>query len=621
MNDPTINGQPSLERLLERFAQLPEVQVLADRYRNHADNPEPSDGWQRPLYEALIAIVEPRLSMADRDGSLLALYQGLFRELEQLPGQVTEGQRHRFIITIPVADRPHHLTQCLESLLELCHRYHYGGCDAGRFTLVRVVIADDSKAAENIATHRTIAETFTRQGLDCYYLSQAEQQQLVERLDVKGHPDLRAVVGGPEQAADGHKGASITRNIAYLKLRELAADDDRVLFFFIDSDQEFKVTLNTSEGEREAFAVNYLYHLDRLFTASEATLLTGKVVGDPPVSPSVMANNLLGDLLALLSTLASHDPLAACGFHPSAPQQQDDAAYHDMADLFGFTPSATFNYLCPLKGSHTHRDAFAHVATHLGRFFDGEHPTRKSYYEAEPLDATLKPARTVYTGNYIFNRQGLDYFIPFAAMRLRMAGPVLGRLIKAQLGDRFISANLPMLHKRTVDHVGRSECRPGIDRTTEHVDLAGEFERQFYGDVLLFTTELLTERGYPDTPVTESLLRATLSQVDTRMHTRYEEKHRQIIERLVALRALLDDQTAWWNAADARESIGIPLNHFAANMAHNFNVGALPYRLINDRDNRVRRHNEMVEALLGYQASMKAWRYALRQQGERSPRV
>ena len=58
----------------------------------------------------------------------------------------------------------------------------------------------------------------------------------------------------------------------------------------------------------------------------------------------------------------------------------------------------------------------------------------------------------------------LRSFIPFAGLQLRIAGPVLGRLVQAGSGPAFASANLPLLHKRTEEQTGQSEFRPGIDR-------------------------------------------------------------------------------------------------------------------------------------------------------------
>ncbi len=70
-----------------------------------------------------------------------------------------------------------------------------------------------------------------------------------------------------------------------------------------------------------------------------------------------------------------------------------------------------------------------------------------------------------------------------------MAGLVFGRIIKAKLAAGFVSANLLMLHKRRVDDLGQSEYRSGVEHESEKVGLSDEFERQFYGDVMLFSME------------------------------------------------------------------------------------------------------------------------------------
>ena len=96
-------------------------------------------------------------------------------------------------------------------------------------------------------------------------------------------------------------------------------------------------------------------------------------------------------------------------------------------------------------------------------------------YRHVDVQASLTPARTVYTGNYVLSPGALKYFIPFAGLQLRMAGPVLGRLIQTSSGEAFVSANLPLLHRRTVEEKGGAEFRPGVNRSTPLVDLSGEF--------------------------------------------------------------------------------------------------------------------------------------------------
>ena len=74
------------------------------------------------------------------------------------------------------------------------------------------------------------------------------------------------------------------------------------------------------------------------------------------------------------------------------------------------------------------------LARRLNGFFDGEHPTRKTPYEHESVMDEIRMARTIYTGNYVIRPECLRYYIPFAPLKLRMAGPVLGRIIRAELG-------------------------------------------------------------------------------------------------------------------------------------------------------------------------------------------
>ncbi len=272
----------------------------------------------------------------------------------------------------------------------------------------------------------------------------------------------------------------------------------------MDSDQEFRV--NIGDTDRTLYAINYFQRLDQIFSSTDVLVLTGKVVGDPPVSPAVMAGNFLEDVLAFLVEMASLDPREGCGFHAEVRQPGgDDAAYHDMADLFGFKPAtAASRYACRITEDHDHARCFADFSIKLNRFFDGEHPTRQTHYIHQALMRSMTPARTVYTGNYVLTAEALQFFIPFATLKLRMAGPVLGRILQARLGPHFVSANLPLLHKRTLERLGRSEFRPGIARVDHLVELSGEFVRQFYGDVMLFTIESLSQRGYPFEPVSEA---------------------------------------------------------------------------------------------------------------------
>lgn len=545
---------------------------------------------------------------------LLADYQQGFVEMEQRVSG--EDGRHHFIIVIPVADRPQHLEACLGSTLKLCDSFGYGGKDNGRYRKVEVLIADDSKEAYNITRHREIAGEYDRRGLTCHYFGQAEQLAQLEQLDAATRARLAPVIGATPAEQFYHKGASIQRNIAYLKLHEMVGARDDTLIYFIDSDQEFQVRVATAAGERNLYAINYLYQLDRIFRETDATILTGKVVGDPPVSPSVMAGNFIDDVSAFLRTMAQTNARGPCGFHGESSSNCDDAAYHDMAALFGFKQKAgNFDYGCTLSGKHDHRACFADFAGKLSRFFDGEHPTRKSYYEHLPLDDTIVTARTIYTGNYCFRSEALRYFIPFATLKLRMAGPVLGRIIKAEIGSQFVSANLPMLHKRTVDELGESEFRPGIEREHHTVDLSGEFERQFFGDVMLFTMEQLTTEGYPLQELSGGQVAKAVEEVEEQMRHNYTTKHQQIIAGLDALKLLFCDQGQWWQQDETLSVARQQFFHFLSNMESNFGEDAAGYRQIHSSEHRAQRRGQIIDAILHYRRDRELWQELLAAEG------
>lgn len=586
--------KPAVEALQQRLAALqhhPDLDALCD------------------LYHEAVPIIEGAMWHLGFEPSRLAALQRLYREMEQHLTLQGHRERHHFVIVIPVADRPQHLHSCLESLLQLCQLYGYGGMQEGRYAKVEVVIADDSRSTDSIRQHQQIAVSFQQRGLATFYLGQQQQWALLQQLSAEQRQMMRTIIGDQTRDTLSHKGASMMRNIAYLYLHSITGSNRRQLFYFIDSDQEFQVTLNTEAGESTAYAINYLYHLDRIFQEQDRLFLTGKVVGDPPVSPSVMAANLLDDLNRFIAQLALTSPDETCLFHQQT-QQPHDAAYHDMADLFGFKgPDQPFDYRCTINGEHNHRACLAGFAHQLGRFFDGEHPTRRSYYQYQPLNQTLQPARTIYTGNYIFRPEGLGWFIPFAPLRLRMAGPLLGRLIQAAQGSRFASVNLPMLHKRTVASIGQSEFRPGIQRQvdSQRVDLSAEFERQFFGDVMLFTIAALTQQGFPQQPLSDDLIIQTQQQMEAELLGKYRIKHQLVVNRLQQLKALWHHPDQWWHQQPGYEDITRQVESFLDNMDHNFGDQAAGVALIESAPHRDQRRQQCAAAIQSYPTDQKCW--------------
>lgn len=540
------------------------------------------------------------------DASLLPLHQALYRECEDWIAEAGPDPRHGFIIIIPVADRPRQLEGCLDSLLELCRLYGYGGRGGdGYFSKVQVLLADDSTLPENRQAQRQLAARFDWLGLRSHYFGPGEQQALLDGLEREQAEGLARVIG-PLNRDLGHQGASITRNLAYLKLAELCVGADDPLCWFIDSDQTFQVRLDSPAGTRDEYALNYLAELDRLFRDTDVLVATGKVVGDPPVSPAVMAGKLLRDVAGFLDDLASQPAAGPCGFHRATPAGADQADYHDMADLFGFTkdPEA-FRYRCPLTGAHDQRDCLRQFAQRIQGFFDGEHPTRGTCYRPEGLPA---PARTVYTGNYVLRPQCLNWFIPLAPLKLRMAGPLLGRLLQAELGGRFVTVNLPLLHRRTLAETGQAECRPGVARARQGIDLGGEFERQFYGDLALFTVERLIAQGYPATGLYQERIRDYLEQTARALLWRYQTQQADTLSWLGRVRGALADGGGWWSQESGLEEAKQVLARFCDDLGFNFATDAPGFRLIGDEGHRARRLGAIARALLEYPADRLAWR-------------
>jgi hypothetical protein len=601
------SSNPSLAHLREKLTQIPS----SDFAPNDIDD-------IIAIYHATIPLVEEEIWSAGPNDTLIRQYQQLFQELEALYTLHGNDTRHKFVIVIPVADRPRHLQSCLASLLTLCQSFNYGGFTEQRFPKLAVIIADDTKDHTKILQNKEIARYFNAQGIETIYFGLDEQQELLARLAKDERRQLLNILGDFDRSAFYHKGPSIMRNITYLKLNELANTEENLLFFFVDSDQEFQVKVQADGEDKELYAINYFYQLDRIFSRHDVNILTGKVVGDPPVSPAVMAGTFLDDINSFLHQMAATEHHLPCQFHHQPQYNKDDAAYHDMADLFGFQPASTaYQYRCSLKGEHDHAKCLTDFATKLNQFFHGEHPTRKSYFnQGEPV-ANIKPARTIYTGNYIFNPDGLKYFIPYARLKLRMAGPVLGRIIKAESNDRFVSANLPMLHKRTVEEIGESEYRPGINSEQNKIDLSGEFERQFFGDVMLFTMEKLTTIGFPSKSVSQQVIIQTLEETAQDMRLRYATKQKEILEKLTRLKSLFNDKNNWWNTASGMALAIKNITCFINNIENNFGPASPSYELIDSEANRNLRFKQMLEAINQYPADRQTWTHILEVQRER----
>jgi len=569
------------------------INIINELYNNHLSR---------------IQAIESELWASEPNEVLLEQYHAAFRQLEQHIATQGDDPRHEFIIIIPVADRPQHLKSCLDSLLHLCETFGYGGYAEKRYQKVSVIIADDSRGDVNILNNKAIANECNKLGLTTLYFGLDEQLDQMDMLSDAAKKALSRVLGNTNEDAFYHKGPSIMRNIAYLELNKIIRDTGNILFYFIDSDQEFQLKISTEAGDKNLYACNYFYHLDQIFSTTNNTMLTGKVVGDPPVSPAVMAGNFLDDVICFLNQIATFDPSMPCQFHGNRQRDSDEASYHDMATLFGFKSSQVpYQYSCSIQGEHDNSRCFNQFSNKLSRFFYGEHPTRKTYYQHEDVLASVRPARTVYTGNYLFKPEALKYFIPFAPLKLRMAGPVLGRLIQSELKDKFVSANLPMLHKRTVRETGQSEFRPGIAAETASIDLSGEFERQFFGDVMLFSIEKLIAMGYPQQTVNNEMIAEAVTTTHASILQQYNDKRLLIAAKLNTLKTLFQAQEHWWNRSTENAEANNNFKVFMANIEQNFGDHSAAYDLINSPANKAKRHAGIIEGIACYTQDRLSW--------------
>jgi len=593
--------------LVRHGSAIPALTPLADRLQQLAGTDEPDA--LAALYEQAYPLIERAMWSVPADfDALLEDYQALFREQDALLRQRGTDDRHRFVISIPVADRPAHLRACLESIFQVCERFGYGGKSAGVYTHVKVVVAEDSREPDNIRRHLALADEYRRRGLQVFHFGQEEQYTLLRSIPEAQRARLGNILTTQPKERFYRKGQAANRNLSYLKCLQLTEDRDRTLYYMIDCDQSLCVNRQTDRGEEVVYALNYFHYIARVFRRTDTLVLTGKLVGDPPVSPAVMASNFLDDVIGLFTRLSGLGGEQACQFHGIPERLPGDAAYHDMARLFGYEgASEPFPYRCRLDGEHDHAACLRDFAQRLNAFFFGEHLFRRTTFAYGRGFADLTPARTIYPGNYVVSYAGLKYVIPFGHLRLRMSGPTAGRLIAAEIGERFASFNMPNLHRRTTEAGREDDFRPGVEPAEEGIDLSDEFERQFFGDLMLFSTVDLVARADVSQPFDRDQVVAVIDGKEAELLTLYQEKHEAILERALRLRALVFDTGHWWTQSPLLADAMQRVEAFITNMERNFGDDSPAWTQIQSAQHRAERKAQIAEALVNYRAERSAW--------------
>ncbi|MBU0656784.1 MAG: hypothetical protein KJ914_16810 [Gammaproteobacteria bacterium] len=489
-----------------------------------------------------------------------------------------------FILSIPVADRPAHLRHCLESIQQQRALHGYPGN-------ITVVVAEDSREPHHIAAHKALVAEYRAKGLGVIHFDLPEQYRVLQGISAEQRQHLGRLLTTQPAERFYRKGQAANRNLSYLKMLELTQDKTRTLYYLVDSDQLFLPE------------INYFQHINDIFQQTDTLMLTGKLVGDPPVSPSVMAANFLADVTAFLHEIAGYAPHSECSFHRDTPLP-GDAAYHDMAKMFGFEPQVEyFDYRCPLTGEHDHAACLETFAERLQAFFFGEHLTRKTAFQDDGKPTQLAPARTIYPGNYIVNFDGLKYIIPFGHLRLRMSGPTAGRLIQAEIGARFASANLPMLHRRTTDDA-RDDFRPGVEQQQDAaIDISDEFERQFFGDLMLFSVVEWLKHYTLEQLLDENLLQQVVGKVEADMLALYQAKHEAVNGRLPELEQWVRQEQHWWHETPAMHKV----LQFLRNIERNFSDQSQAWQQIQSASHREARKRQIMDALMQYRGERAVW--------------
>jgi hypothetical protein len=196
-----------------------------------------------------------------------------------------------------------------------------------------------------------------------------------------------------------------------------------------------------------------------------------------------------------------------------------------------------------------------------------------------------------------------------------MSGPTAGRLIAAEIGARFASFNMPNLHQRTTTAGLDSDFRPGVTLATDaaqgQIDIADEFERQFFGDLILFTTEALVQQADVQQPFSAQQIAPLLAQKETELMALYQQKQAVILANKRQLHESVFGGNPWWiSAAHTSPPLALALQQvqrFIDNIDYNFGPQATAWQQIQSVEHRALRKQQIMQALQNYRAERNVW--------------
>jgi acyl transferase domain-containing protein len=166
---------------------------------------------------------------------------------------------------------------------------------------------------------------------------------------------------------------------------------------------------------------------------------------------------------------------------------------------------------------------------------------------------------------------------------------------------------MPNLHRRTTEAGLADDFRPGVELGEASVDLSNEFERQFFGDLMLFSTEELVRRADVSQPFDQQLIEAIVGEKEMELLALYQQKHDAIVDKNRQLDDLVFDAGHWWlDAAPLADALQ-QVRAFIDNVDRNFGEHAPAWRQIQSAEHRAERKRQIVEALMTYRAERDAW--------------
>jgi hypothetical protein len=193
-----------------------------------------------------------------------------------------------------------------------------------------------------------------------------------------------------------------------------------------------------------------------------------------------------------------------------------------------------------------------------------------------------------------------------------MAGPAMGRILRKRLKQGFVSANLPLLHKRTLEVNYNNEFRSGIFADSSNIDLSLEFNRQFWGDVMLFSVEELAGFGYPDKKAGLPEISRTAYAMQDKLWNLYKKRQTEIIEKTASLSNHLSDNKFWRNSGHETEDAVKNLRLFCALVEKNFGVESVSMKNIKEQIREGSHIAMIINAIHSFHETDMAWNEVLK---------